>query len=384
MAWAVKQPLISTCEKFLLVMLANYADGEGVVYPSVERLSEDLCQDRRTVMKNIRRLIDIGLLEDTGRKIGRTKSISVYRMIGVPESSKYYYTYKVTRPDTGEYYVGARSSPTLPEFDTSYYGSGAWPREMKDAGVFLEKEILERFETWEEAVAAEARFLRSAKQDDGLCRNRQASFRMREVALANMAKPSGSSDINDTASGGSSSIFARKQYHFCTPEPIKEPIREKSYLSAKVVSDGFEEFYEAYPRHVGREAARKAYAKAIKSTTAETILAAAKKYAQQRRGQDPHYTAHPATWLNRGSWADEVESPSHQNGGIRTSIPAPPGFVHAQDPTGRYYLRRNDAEPVSAPPEAQGPRLPIWWESERRKQEIIARRDSVSTDDDFD
>jgi pyocin large subunit-like protein len=95
MAWAVKQPLISTCEKFLLVMLANYADGEGVVYPSVERLSEDLCQDRRTVMKNIRRLIDIGLLEDTGRKIGSTNYIYVYRMIGVPESCILYLNFLV-------------------------------------------------------------------------------------------------------------------------------------------------------------------------------------------------------------------------------------------------------------------------------------------------
>jgi hypothetical protein len=174
MAWAIKQPLNRSCEKFLLVMLANYSDNEGILYPSVERLTQDLSQDRKTVVKNLKGLVELGLLADTGRRIGKTKSIIVYQLIGVPDASKFFYTYKLTRPDTGEYYVGARASLESPEFD-SYYGSGQWPRDMKDRNVFLEKEILEQFETWEEAVASESRFFRFMKQDDGLCQNLQVS-----------------------------------------------------------------------------------------------------------------------------------------------------------------------------------------------------------------
>lgn len=77
----------------------------------------------------------------------------------------------------------------------------------------------------------------------------------------------------------------------------------------------FGKFYDAYPRHVGRGAAEKAWCKAVKGTPAPVIIAAAERYAEQREGQDPKFTPHPATWLNQGRWADEDE------GGCGGSIP---------------------------------------------------------------
>jgi hypothetical protein len=64
----------------------------------------------------------------------------------------------------------------------------------------------------------------------------------------------------------------------------------------------FEAFYRQYPRHA------KAYRTAItkKLATPEQLLAGAMRYAAERQGQDPRYTAHPATWLNAGRWADEA------------------------------------------------------------------------------
>jgi hypothetical protein len=73
---------------------------------------------------------------------------------------------------------------------------------------------------------------------------------------------------------------------------------------------GFAEFYAVYPKRVARQAAEKAWGKAIKGgANPEVVILAAKKFAATRAGQDPKFTPYPATWLNRGSWEDEDETP---------------------------------------------------------------------------
>jgi hypothetical protein len=71
--------------------------------------------------------------------------------------------------------------------------------------------------------------------------------------------------------------------------------------------EAFERFWAVYPKRVAKEAARKAFAKAVENgTTVETLIAGAQRYAVKRQGQDPKYTKHPATWLNGGCWQDEA------------------------------------------------------------------------------
>lgn len=68
----------------------------------------------------------------------------------------------------------------------------------------------------------------------------------------------------------------------------------------------FAEFYEAFPRHVGRIAAEKAFANAVAAgADPEALIAGAKRYRDDPN-RDPKYTAHPATWLNQGRWMDEA------------------------------------------------------------------------------
>lgn len=75
-------------------------------------------------------------------------------------------------------------------------------------------------------------------------------------------------------------------------------------------ADRFGEFYDAYPRHVARKAAAKAWTKAVREgAEPEQLIAAAKRYADSRQGQDPKFTKHPATWLNQGCWEDEPDPP---------------------------------------------------------------------------
>lgn len=68
--------------------------------------------------------------------------------------------------------------------------------------------------------------------------------------------------------------------------------------------DEFETFWAAYPRHVARLAAEKAFARARGKASLETLLAGVARYREQMPA-DPRFQAHPATWLNAGRWMDE-------------------------------------------------------------------------------
>lgn len=66
----------------------------------------------------------------------------------------------------------------------------------------------------------------------------------------------------------------------------------------------FDAFWNAYPLHVGKQAAARAYAKAIKHATAEQLISGALRYAADPN-REGCFTAHASTWLNAGRWTDE-------------------------------------------------------------------------------
>ena len=174
-SWAIAQDIPRTSEKFLLVMLANYADNQGYCYPSIDRLAMELSQDRKTVVKSMKSLMNYGFIRDSGKRVGRTKSVIVYQLVGIPSSHKFHYLYRVENIDTGEYYYGTRSTNIFPHMD-EYTGSGQWCYEMRKKGIFLHKQIIEIFPNYEDCRSAESRIFKSLKADDGLCKNGQASF----------------------------------------------------------------------------------------------------------------------------------------------------------------------------------------------------------------
>ena len=91
------------------------------------------------------------------------------------------------------------------------------------------------------------------------------------------------------------------------PKPLIEPSKEPSLYSSKAEIDlAFEEFWRAYPRKVGKQAARRRFDIAVRKTDAQVIVAGVWRYADSRRGQDPKFTQHPATWLHGGHWDDEA------------------------------------------------------------------------------
>jgi hypothetical protein len=78
------------------------------------------------------------------------------------------------------------------------------------------------------------------------------------------------------------------------------------------VSDDFDQFWSAYPKKVGKQAARKAWsAKVNKSKPAiEDIIAAvnAAKESKQWQDESGRYIPNPSTWINRHGWHDEADT----------------------------------------------------------------------------
>ena len=74
--------------------------------------------------------------------------------------------------------------------------------------------------------------------------------------------------------------------------------------------EGFNEFWQAYPRKVGKGAARRAWDKISPDTGLQTILDQVARQRETEQWADPKYVPHPATWLNQQRWLDEPDSPS--------------------------------------------------------------------------
>jgi hypothetical protein len=70
--------------------------------------------------------------------------------------------------------------------------------------------------------------------------------------------------------------------------------------------DAFDEFWSAYPKKVGKQAARRAWAKATRRADPDKIIAAVREYPFDL--SRIRYEKDPATWLNAGSWEDDLDA----------------------------------------------------------------------------
>lgn len=92
-------------------------------------------------------------------------------------------------------------------------------------------------------------------------------------------------------------------------EEDKEEDKDKNNKQKKRAdSAAFDLFWNLYPRKVAKQAAFKAFLKALETTELEIILDGARKYANDPN-RVPTFTAHAATWLNAQRWLDEALPP---------------------------------------------------------------------------
>jgi Pyocin large subunit len=125
--WALKQPVKPSSVKFVLVVLANCASGDTfLAYPSTAYLCEATGQDRKTVMGNLAKLRDCGLVEDTGKRAGVTKQVVVYRVLCGPGL----FTKEAQKRDSTE----NGTVPVLPNNSTVFPDKQAQKRDTETSG----------------------------------------------------------------------------------------------------------------------------------------------------------------------------------------------------------------------------------------------------------
>ena len=94
--------------------------------------------------------------------------------------------------------------------------------------------------------------------------------------------------------------------------------RDSSCASHGEVVDQFDAFYQAYPRKVAKEAARKAFAKLNPGQELlADMLAALERQKRSRQWAEGggKFVPHPATWLNGRRWEDAPDDPPAKSTG---------------------------------------------------------------------
>jgi hypothetical protein len=169
----------------------------------------------------------------------------------------------------------------------------------------LYRDLLDDVE-WHELPAKPAKLLTMlwllASEKDGYLPDiKTISFRLRmavseiESAIPQLSHWVETSDIEMISDG----------YQVDALETEKENKKETE-TDVRFSQQDFEEWYEAYPRHVGKGAAREKYRVARKKgVTVDTLLDGAKRARKKSAGTEQRFIAMPATWLHQERWDDE-------------------------------------------------------------------------------
>ena len=93
---------------------------------------------------------------------------------------------------------------------------------------------------------------------------------------------------------------------YATQNPIRKP--KPSSSSGDDVPAGFEEFWSAYPKKVGKADAKRSWVKLKVNGKLPKVLKAisVQRRCEQWQKDGGQYIPNPSTWLNQGRWDDEV------------------------------------------------------------------------------
>lgn len=81
--WAWLASPSKSSELLVLLSMADRAGEDHTCWPSVARLVKDTKLNEKTVNTALKGLVAQGLIEDTGKRVGSTGRVKVYRLIGV-------------------------------------------------------------------------------------------------------------------------------------------------------------------------------------------------------------------------------------------------------------------------------------------------------------
>jgi hypothetical protein len=109
-------------------------------------------------------------------------------------------------------------------------------------------------------------------------------------------------DIESDSYSYLSNILAKDSREFRDETEYKQNINRNSIVQ------GFDEFWKAYPKKVGKQEAKKAWERQNGNRpTLEVIISKIEslKHTEQWTKQNGQFIPNPSTWLNRGGWDDE-------------------------------------------------------------------------------
>lgn len=165
-----------------------------------------------------------------------------------------------------------------------------------------------------------------------------ASVTPADMAPVTPVSPSGEAGITPpltpASPGGEASVTRTVTQPSIQPSENRQTSREVATLDIPAAADTgrnaydiglprFVDFWDAYPRKVGKAAARKAYRTAINRAGPDAVVDGAVRLSADPNLPEQQYIPHPATWLNRDGWDDEPmpnrgrPSPQISTGGSR-------------------------------------------------------------------
>lgn len=184
---------------------------------------------------------------------------------------------------------------------------GASSREVTK--LLAELEAAGVFSRTENGVIYSRRMLRDKEKDERDQSNGRLGGNPRlKRDAADSDNPSGPNGVNPPLNGEDNTgpngedkaQYQKPDTRYQKPERKNRSLRSLSRACAREAD--FAEWWAEYPRKVGKDAAQKAYEKAVtRCSTAELLLA----LRRQRWPADPGFIPHPATWLNQGRWQDD-------------------------------------------------------------------------------
>ena len=245
--WMIYHPQVDAKMIIIFLVLSSRASGKGVCWPSLETLAKESRLSRSVVHETLKQMRTRGLVAWETRTTQRGR-VNVYRLLIDPLGGA----------------GGVVQNPDDPSSGMEGGSSGSRTMGSPPSGPEVEPGEVEPPRTNPPNPPAEDPPLSSADAD-GV----------------------------EEGSEPESEAKARK--------------RAERQAEEERVARAFEQWWQLYPRKVGKQAARKAFAKALKLASLPTIgrgLEAA--VAEWRTRETPmDKIPHATTWLNEGRWEDE-------------------------------------------------------------------------------
>lgn len=319
--WAWKQKGISSVQKLVLLSLADRASADQFAYPSHDSIVEDTGADIKSVKAALRALVDLGLIEDSGHRAGRTKQVVVWHLVGVEdrtESSPKTEGFqkrkgsvfpvkgtqkRATEPkrELPDVFVGeAQPLPFTAVMECLHRFASEAPKHNASefhAGVFM---AMQR-EGWDAIVEAPV-------SDRGDGRTGKVDILVRKPCVIGVEL--------DRASARAKSITKLSKIDGYRVVMLRESTCNLDIPGIDAVigcasDDGFAAFWNAYPRKVAKATAQKAWSN-LKPTPAlvAEIMEGVKRGVEsvEWSKDEGQYIPHPTTFLNGHRWTDEFKA----------------------------------------------------------------------------